>query len=78
MLHLYAGHHPHVITRPCRDRVEAEHWAQTLIERGFGPVFIDGRCYESGGIAVPCADREVQATRETLDGRGPAFSLGPA
>jgi hypothetical protein len=42
MLALQAGIHPHIITRPCRDRDEAERWALALIQRGFAPVTIDG------------------------------------
>ena len=42
MLHVQAGQHPHVITKQCRDRQEAEDWARELIERGFTPVIIDG------------------------------------
>ncbi len=41
MLDLEAGRHPHVVTRPCRDRAEAERWAHQLAARGFLPVTID-------------------------------------
>lgn len=45
MLDLKAGRQPHVITRPCRDRGEAERWARELISRGFIQVAIDGVRY---------------------------------
>ena len=47
MLDLEAGRHPHIITRPCHDRAEAERWAEELIRRGFAPVTIDGVVYQS-------------------------------
>jgi hypothetical protein len=46
MLDLEAGRHPHVITRPCRDRAEAERWAQALASRGFVPVTINAAVYQ--------------------------------
>ncbi len=45
MLELEAGRHPHIITRPCKDRAEAERWAEELIRRGFAPVTIDNVAY---------------------------------
>ncbi len=42
MLALEAGRHPHIITRPCKNREDAERWALALLARGFAPVTIDG------------------------------------
>jgi hypothetical protein len=55
MLELEAGRHPHVITRPCRDRDDAERWARELTSRGFIPVMIDGVVYR------PLVDESVTA-----------------
>ena len=46
MLALEAGTYPHVITRPCQDRADAERWATELMARGFVPVTIDGVGFE--------------------------------
>ena len=48
MPHLQAGRDPHIITRQCRDRDDAERWAVQLIQRGFGPVIIDGSWFDPG------------------------------
>ena len=55
MLDLEAGRHPHVITRPCSDRAEAERWARELTLRGFIPVTINGVRY------LPLVDNTVTA-----------------
>lgn len=34
------------ITRPCRDREEAEQWARQLLKAGITPVKIDGVQFE--------------------------------
>ena len=46
MIALEAGTMPHVITRPCVDRGDAERWALALIQRGFVPVTLDGVTFE--------------------------------
>ncbi len=46
MLALEAGTMPHVITRPCPNRADAERWARELSRRGFLPVTIDGVRFE--------------------------------
>ena len=52
MFDLEAGTHPHVITRPCLDRSDAERWAMELARRGFVPVTIGGTLFtpEAGEI----------------------------
>ncbi len=45
MFDLEAGTHPHIITRPCSDRSEAERWAGELVRRGFVPVTISGTLF---------------------------------
>ena len=52
MVHLEAGQHPHIITRPCGTRAEAERWAQELSRRGFRPALIDGRRYEESDLTT--------------------------
>ncbi len=43
MFNLHAGTRPHIITRPCADRADAERWARELSVRGFVPVTINGQ-----------------------------------
>jgi hypothetical protein len=45
MFDLEAGTHPHIITRPCSDRADAERWAGELTRRGFVPITIDGTLF---------------------------------
>ena len=45
MFDLHAGTHPHIITRSCLDRADAERWAGELMRRGFVPVTIDGALF---------------------------------
>jgi hypothetical protein len=52
MFHLQAGRDPHLITRQCRDRKEAERWAVELIQLGFAPVIIDGAWFDPGQEAA--------------------------
>ena len=54
MLALEAATKPHIITRPCPTRADAEWWAKELIRRGFEPVTIDGMRFEP-------VDAEAQA-----------------
>lgn len=55
MLELEAGTAPHVITRPCPDRADAERWADELIRRGFVPVLIDGEAYQPKAAEIAAA-----------------------
>ena len=59
MIELEAGLPPHVITRPCRDGIEAEWWARELIGHGFAPVTLDGVPFQSANAALQDADREA-------------------
>lgn len=56
MIELEAGLPPHVITRPCRDGIEAEWWARELIARGFAPVILDGVLF----LGADAAERDVE------------------
>lgn len=47
MIEVRAGRHPHIITRPCHDRAEAEQWARRLLARGVEPVLIDDQPFET-------------------------------
>jgi hypothetical protein len=55
MIALEAGTMPHVITRPCVDRADAERWARELISRGFVPVTLDGVRFEPEAIKALAA-----------------------
>ena len=49
MCTVVGGEGRRIITRLCRDRREAEHWAQELIKVGISPVRIDGVLVVSEG-----------------------------
>ncbi len=55
MLALEAGTEPHIITRPCPDRADAERWARELIKQGYEPVTIDGVRFEPEAIGAEAA-----------------------
>ena len=56
MFDLQAGTRPHIITRPCADRADAERWARELSRRGFVPVTIDGTLFTSQAAAMEPAE----------------------
>ena len=62
MIELEAGLPPHVITRPCRDGIEAEWWARELITRGFAPVTLDGVPF----LGADAAERDVDGQAVTI------------
>lgn len=62
MIELEAGLPPHVITRPCRDGIEAEWWARELIARGFAPVILDGVLF----LGADAAERDVDGQVVTI------------
>lgn len=53
MLQVVAGRAPNTISRPCRDRKEAEQWAAKVLALGFEPARIDCSPFPPEGAKWP-------------------------